>query len=61
MIADRQTVLLVERVLVRCDECPRQAAVYISHGVGRILDEQLSNIGWTSEGGNKRQYCEEHS
>lgn len=67
MIADRHPVLIVERVTVRCDECPRQVNVFVGTGIGNELDDQLVNIGWSAthsyiEGeAIIAHYCEEHS
>lgn len=59
MIADRRTVLIVERVIVRCDECPRQVSVYT--GADKTLRDALADVGWTDTVQGEQHYCEEHS
>jgi hypothetical protein len=64
MIADRRLVHVVERLTVRCDECPRQVSVYVATGTGNELDEQLAMVGWSevkSSPLHVTHYCEEHS
>lgn len=61
MIADRRPVLIVERITVRCDECPRQVSVYTSNN--KLLGHALSDIGWDGEMFDEgvKHYCEEHA
>jgi hypothetical protein len=59
MKVDEQTVFMVGRITVRCNECVRQVHVYLSTGA-LGLDEMLLNVGWTC-GGVDEHYCPEHS
>jgi hypothetical protein len=60
MIADRRPVLIVERVTVRCDECPRQVSVYASNN--KLLGHALADVGWDGEQleVGVAHYCPEH-
>lgn len=55
MIVDTRPI--VERIMVRCNDCPRQVAVYVSSTLQ--LDESLTQIGWGS-GDADEHYCQEH-
>lgn len=62
MIADRRPVLIVERVTVRCDECPRQVSVFASGS--KLLGHALADVGWYGIGHDDlgtRHYCPEHA
>jgi hypothetical protein len=59
VIVQRMTVLRVERVTVRCDECPRQVSIFVGGtGLGSSA-EPLRDVGWTVIG--IQHFCEEHS
>lgn len=63
MIADRRTIFVVERVTVRCNECPRQVSVFV--GGGKLLGHALQDVGWYGIYEEDRQdaqhYCPEHA
>ena len=46
MIADRRNVLVIDVVVIRCDECPRQVTIYESST--HPLELGLEMLGWTS-------------
>lgn len=55
-VVDTRTI--VERIMVRCNECVRQVAVYVS-GTQQIV-AALENIGWSANDADEH-YCGEHS
>lgn len=58
VIVDRHPVFLVDRVMVRCNECVRQVSVYVGTGMGGQLGDQLDQLGWFEIG--EAHYCPEH-
>lgn len=55
MIVDTRPI--VERIMVRCNDCPRQVAVFVSSSYQ--ITDALNAIGWGVRDGLKH-YCGEH-